>query len=113
LFQFEKIDSTIKNGLKSSVLKVKAKLLRLSGGKSMSSQTTTVSRQCRLQEWAEMVHACKSRPIGMTVDEWCDANSMSKLLLSHDRGPKSLYENNANGRSQTGHCSNFTGSYGM
>jgi hypothetical protein len=44
----------------------------------MSSQTTAISRQCRLKEWAEMVRECKSRPIGMTVDEWCEANSISK-----------------------------------
>jgi hypothetical protein len=44
----------------------------------MSSQTTAISRQCRLREWAEMVQECKCRPIGMTVDEWCNANSISK-----------------------------------
>jgi hypothetical protein len=44
----------------------------------MSSQITAVSRQCRLQEWMEMVQSCKSRPVGMSVDEWCDMNSITK-----------------------------------
>jgi hypothetical protein len=44
----------------------------------MSSQTTEVSRQYRFSEWAEMVRKCKFRPIGMTVDEWCAANSISR-----------------------------------
>lgn len=40
----------------------------------MKTQTSLVSRQCRLKEWAEMVHDCQNRPIGMSVGEWCEAN---------------------------------------
>lgn len=44
----------------------------------MKTQTSLVSRQCRLKEWAEMVHDCQNRPIGMSVGEWCEAHSITK-----------------------------------
>lgn len=44
----------------------------------MKSQTTLVARKCRLNEWARMVHDCKNRPAGMSVDEWCELNSITK-----------------------------------
>lgn len=44
----------------------------------MKTQTTAVARQQRLNSWAQMVHECQNRPIGMTVDEWCAANSITK-----------------------------------
>lgn len=44
----------------------------------MKTQTSLVSRQCRLREWAEMVHDCQNRPIGMSVGEWCEAHSITK-----------------------------------
>ena len=44
----------------------------------MKSQTALVARNCRLNEWAKMVHDCKNRPAGMSVNEWCDLNSITK-----------------------------------
>lgn len=44
----------------------------------MKSQTSLVARKCRLNEWARMVHDCKNRPAGMSVDEWCELNSITK-----------------------------------
>ena len=44
----------------------------------MKSQTALVARKCRLNEWGRMVHDCKNRPVGMSVDEWCELNSITK-----------------------------------
>lgn len=44
----------------------------------MKTQTALVARNYRLNEWAKMVHDCKNRPAGMSVDEWCDLNSITK-----------------------------------
>ena len=32
----------------------------------MKSQTSLTARNCRLQEWSQMVHSCNNRPIGMS-----------------------------------------------
>lgn len=39
----------------------------------MKSQTSIVSRNYRLKEWAQMIRDCNNRPAGMSVDEWCEA----------------------------------------
>lgn len=44
----------------------------------MKSQTALVARNYRLNEWARMVRDCKNRPAGMSVDEWCKLNSITK-----------------------------------
>lgn len=44
----------------------------------MKSQTTLISRNYRLQEWAQMIQECKNRPIDMSVEEWCALNSITK-----------------------------------
>lgn len=44
----------------------------------MKSQTALVARSCRLNEWVQMIHDCKNRPTGMSVDEWCKLNSITK-----------------------------------
>lgn len=44
----------------------------------MKSQTSLVARNCRLQEWAQMIRNCNNRPMGMSVTEWCQANSITK-----------------------------------
>lgn len=44
----------------------------------MKTRTTATARQQRLNSWAQMIHECQNRPIGMTVDEWCAANSITK-----------------------------------
>ena len=43
----------------------------------MKSQTSLAARNCRLQEWSQMVHSCNNRPIGMSVNEWCRENSIT------------------------------------
>lgn len=44
----------------------------------MKSQTALVARHCRLNEWARMVHDCKNRPAGMSVDKWWELNSITQ-----------------------------------
>lgn len=44
----------------------------------MKSQTSQVARSCRIREWAAMVQECRNRPNGMSVDEWCQANNITK-----------------------------------
>ncbi len=44
----------------------------------MKSQTSLVAQQTRLREWAEQIKECNNRPYGMTVDEWCLANGLTK-----------------------------------
>ena len=44
----------------------------------MKSQTALVARNYRLNEWARMIRDCKKRPAGMSVDEWCKLNSITK-----------------------------------
>ena len=42
----------------------------------MKSQTSLAARNCRLQEWSQMVHSCNNRPIGMSV-----MNGVGKIPL--------------------------------
>ncbi len=42
------------------------------------STTSLIARQCRIREWAQMVQDCKNRPEEMSVDEWCEAHSITK-----------------------------------
>ena len=44
----------------------------------MKTKTSLVSWQYRLSEWAEMIRDCQNRPIGMSIDEWCEAHSITK-----------------------------------
>ena len=44
----------------------------------MSSETTMVAEQCRLQEWAAQIRDCQSRPSGMSVVEWCAGHGITK-----------------------------------
>ena len=44
----------------------------------MKSQTSLVAQQTRLREWAEQIHDCNNRPHGMTVDEWCQGQGITK-----------------------------------
>ena len=46
----------------------------------MKSQTSQVARSCRIREWAAMVQECRNRPNGMSVDEWCRANNITKRI---------------------------------
>ena len=44
----------------------------------MSSETTLMAEQCRLQEWAAQIRDCQSRPAGMSVVEWCACHGITK-----------------------------------
>ena len=44
----------------------------------MSSQTSLVAKQCRIQSWAMQIKDCQNRPSGMTVDDWCLQNNITK-----------------------------------
>lgn len=42
------------------------------------STTSLIARQCRLREWAQMIQECQNRPEEMSVNEWCEAHSITK-----------------------------------
>ena len=42
------------------------------------STTSFVARQCRLREWTKMIQDCQNRSEKMSVDEWCEAHSLTK-----------------------------------
>ena len=44
----------------------------------MSSETTMITGQYRLQEWATQVRECQSRPAGMSVVSWCACHGITK-----------------------------------
>ena len=44
----------------------------------MSSQTSLVAKNYRLQQWAAQVQDCQNRPEGMLVDDWCRQNNITK-----------------------------------
>ena len=44
----------------------------------MSSETSMVAANFRLQEWAAQIRECQSRPAGMSVASWCANNGITK-----------------------------------
>lgn len=44
----------------------------------MSSETSMVAADFRLQEWAAQIRECQSRPAGMSVASWCADNGITK-----------------------------------
>ncbi len=44
----------------------------------MSSETTMVAANFRLQEWATQVRECQGRPAGMSVIDWCAGHGITK-----------------------------------
>lgn len=44
----------------------------------MTTQTSLVAEQVRLQQWAEQVRDRKNRPRGMDVETWCAQNNITK-----------------------------------
>lgn len=44
----------------------------------MTTQTSLMAEQVRLQQWAEQVRDCKNRPTGMDVETWCNQNNITK-----------------------------------
>ena len=44
----------------------------------MDSITTMTATQYRLQQWTEQIQACRNRPAGMSVEEWCGEQGITK-----------------------------------
>ena len=44
----------------------------------MSSETSIVAADFRLQEWAAQIRECQSRPTGMSVVSWCACHGITK-----------------------------------
>lgn len=44
----------------------------------MATQTSLMAQQVRLQQWAEQIRDCQSRPKGMDVETWCAQNNLTK-----------------------------------
>lgn len=44
----------------------------------MDSITTMTAKQYRLKQWTEQIHACRNRPAGMSVEEWCGEQGITK-----------------------------------
>ena len=44
----------------------------------MDTQASLVAQQVRLQQWAEQIRDCQSRPKGMDVETWCAQNNLTK-----------------------------------
>ena len=47
----------------------------------MATQTSLVAQQVRLQQQAEQIRDCQSRPKGMDVETWCAQNNLTKHCL--------------------------------
>lgn len=43
----------------------------------IKTQTSIVVCRYLLQEWAQMLQECNNRPVGMSVSEWCQMNSIT------------------------------------
>ncbi len=44
----------------------------------MSSKTTMIAVECRLQEWAAQIRDCQNRTAGMSVADWCACHGITK-----------------------------------
>lgn len=44
----------------------------------MSSETSMVAEQCRLQEWAAQIKDCQNRPASMSIVSWCACHGITK-----------------------------------
>lgn len=44
----------------------------------MRSKSATLTKQLRYQRWAEEIKACESRPVGMSVAQWCRDNNIKE-----------------------------------
>ena len=44
----------------------------------MSSATTAVAVQYRLQEWTAQIRECQNRPAGMSVVDWCASHGITE-----------------------------------
>lgn len=52
----------------------------------MSTKTSFVARQYRLQEWAAQIQDCKNRPSDMTVSQWCDQHDITTANYYYRQG---------------------------
>ena len=46
--------------------------------RKMDSITTITAKQYRLQEWAAQIRDCCNRPAGMSMEEWCSQQGITK-----------------------------------
>ncbi|MBN2898607.1 MAG: IS66 family insertion sequence element accessory protein TnpB [Clostridia bacterium] len=44
----------------------------------MKSQTSLVAQQTRLMEWAKQIKDCQSRPIEISVEDWCQNQGITR-----------------------------------
>lgn len=44
----------------------------------MTSETSLVAKEVRLEEWTNQIRDCKNRPADMKVEAWCAAHGISK-----------------------------------
>ena len=42
------------------------------------SKSAVLARRVRHQRWAEIIKACESRPVGMSVARWCRENNIKE-----------------------------------
>ena len=58
---------------------------RLAIKPGMSSITTAVAADYRLQQWAQLVKECQNRPSDMTVEQWCDTKGIPTVPMAYRR----------------------------
>ncbi|WP_155245002.1 hypothetical protein [Enterocloster clostridioformis] len=44
----------------------------------MRTETSLVAEQVRLQQWADLIKECQSRPTDMNVETWCSRHGITK-----------------------------------
>ena len=44
----------------------------------MDSITTMTAKQYRLREWAAQIRDCRNRPAGVSMEEWCSQQGITK-----------------------------------
>lgn len=44
----------------------------------MSSETSMMVADFRLQEWAAQIRECQNRPVGMSITSWCACYGITK-----------------------------------
>ena len=69
----------------------------------MSSQTSLVAEQVRLQQWAAQIQDCKNRPADMKVETWCSEHGITKANYYYrlEKSPQSMF---GGLQSRTGVC---------
>ena len=44
----------------------------------MNSIESSIVKTCRHKDWADQIRECQSRPRGMTIEEWCSKNGITR-----------------------------------